>query len=97
MNSLTQKFCGECGRSFTNAGAVAQSSTAPKPPPVSSSREDIAIRPRLAGVLSVEEPPRARFPLPLVGRDDDLAWLEDRRVEARTSLCAARVVGDAGM
>jgi serine/threonine-protein kinase len=40
---------------------------------------------------------RLRFPLPLVGRDDDLAWLEQRRADARTALAAARIVGDPGM
>lgn len=36
------------------------------------------------------------FPLPLVGRDDDLAWLEDRRESARGRLVAARLVGEPG-
>jgi serine/threonine-protein kinase len=36
------------------------------------------------------------FPLPLVGRDDDLAWLEDRRESAKGRLVAARLVGEPG-
>ncbi len=36
-------------------------------------------------------------PLPLVGREEDVQWLEDRRTDARASLSAARIVGDSGM
>jgi serine/threonine-protein kinase len=36
------------------------------------------------------------LPLPLVGREDDLAWLEDRRQEARRRLAGARLVGEPG-
>ncbi|HZF49965.1 MAG TPA: protein kinase [Polyangiaceae bacterium] len=37
------------------------------------------------------------LPLPFVGREDDLDWLEDCRHTARASLDAARIVGDAGV
>ncbi|MDB4941552.1 MAG: protein kinase [Labilithrix sp.] len=40
---------------------------------------------------------RAQFPLEFVGRDDDLLWLEDRLVDAKSSLVGARIVGDVGM
>jgi tRNA A-37 threonylcarbamoyl transferase component Bud32/tetratricopeptide (TPR) repeat protein len=36
------------------------------------------------------------FPLQLVGRDDDFAWLEERREAARGRLVAARLVGEPG-
>jgi serine/threonine-protein kinase len=42
-------------------------------------------------------PPSLAFPLPLVGRDDDLAWLGDRRREAEVGVVGARIVGDHGV
>jgi serine/threonine-protein kinase len=36
------------------------------------------------------------FPLPLVGRDEDVAWLEDRLADASRGVVGARVVGEAG-
>jgi serine/threonine-protein kinase len=42
-------------------------------------------------------PPVPEFPLPLVGRDDDLAWLGDRRREAETAVVGARIVGEPGV
>lgn len=36
------------------------------------------------------------LPLPLVGRDDDLSWLEDRRDEATRALVGLRLVGESG-
>jgi serine/threonine-protein kinase len=46
---------------------------------------------RPSGALT---PPQ--LPLPLVGRDDDLAWLEDRRLEIGQRVVGARVVGEPG-
>ena len=40
---------------------------------------------------------KVRFPLPLVGREEDLAWLEERRDDAERSLGGARLVGEAGV
>ena len=101
MNAATQKFCGECGGSTV---AVTPS------PNATPKRSDPAIRPTAAATeFAREEPTTAtarnqlldgdqiRFPLPLVGREEDLAWLEDRRNDARTSLVGARLVGDAGI
>jgi serine/threonine-protein kinase len=42
-------------------------------------------------------PPSISFPLPLVGRDDDLEWLGDRRREAEQGVVGARIVGDHGV
>jgi serine/threonine-protein kinase len=36
------------------------------------------------------------LPLPLVARDDDVAWLEDRRQQVRNSVMGARLVGEQG-
>jgi serine/threonine-protein kinase len=38
-----------------------------------------------------------RLPLPLVGREDDLAWLHERRSACRSGLLGARVVGEHGV
>jgi serine/threonine-protein kinase len=42
-------------------------------------------------------PPSLEFPLPLLGRDDDLAWLGDRRREAESVVVGARIVGEHGV
>jgi len=38
----------------------------------------------------------AQLPLPLLARDEDLAWLEDRRKQVASGVVGARVVGEAG-
>jgi serine/threonine protein kinase len=91
MNAITQKFCGECGNGFA-LSAPRFAATELQGPKVTQSSD--ALRSR-RGSKSAEH--RVRFPLPLVGRDDDLAWLEDRRNDARTGFCAARLVGDSGV
>ncbi len=88
MNTYTQKFCGECGTPI--AGSI------PPPPSMREARHDSSVAPPLSQRKASGEL-RLRFPLPLVGRDDDLAWLEQRRADARTGLAAARIVGDSGM
>ncbi|HEX4477115.1 MAG TPA: protein kinase [Polyangiaceae bacterium] len=42
-------------------------------------------------------PPIPDLPLPFVGRDDDLAWLGDRRREAAETIVGARIVGEHGV
>jgi serine/threonine-protein kinase len=68
--------------------------------------EQAAVRHESARVVSQPAAPGSapppstatlQLPLPLVGRDDDLAWLEDRRNEAKNALVPARIIGDAGM
>ena len=92
MNGLSQKFCGECGASI-GAAAVAATARPAAMPQVSPPSQSMA--------ASVRRPSGSartiHGPLPLVGREDDIAWLEDRRADARASLSAARIVGDAGM
>ncbi|MBK7400404.1 MAG: protein kinase [Myxococcales bacterium] len=41
--------------------------------------------------------PRLPLPLPLLGREDDLSWLDDRLREAHAGLRGARLVGEIGV
>ncbi len=43
-----------------------------------------------------ENPTQPTLPLPLVARDDDVSWLEDRRQQVRGALMGARLVGEQG-
>jgi serine/threonine-protein kinase len=43
-----------------------------------------------------ENPTHPSLPLPLLARDDDVAWLEDRRQQVRGALMGARLVGEQG-
>jgi serine/threonine-protein kinase len=86
LNPAAQKFCGECGAAIT----ATDLSTLPP-------------RKGIASSLPAGGPPRRAgggvefaWPLPLLAREDDLAWLETRRSEAR-SLTGARIVGDVGV
>jgi serine/threonine-protein kinase len=85
-----QKFCGECG------SRIVTSSPAPAPRSVPP--------PAFTGAVTQAAPtskrpsgPRLSLPLPLLGRDDDLQWLQDRRVEAQSGPRGAREVGDVGV
>jgi serine/threonine protein kinase len=90
MNAPAQKFCGDCGAPTTATLMPPFVDRVTEPPP--SGPEVTAIKAR-----KKIEPDQVKFPLALVGRDDDLAWLESRRTEARTSLVAVRVLGDPGI
>jgi serine/threonine-protein kinase len=93
FNAPTQKFCGDCGAPTTASFAPPYSARSTSPPAVSSSGADISSvmpKPRADGT-------RFKFPLTLVGREDDLEWLDERRIEANGGLVAARIVGDHGM
>jgi serine/threonine-protein kinase len=89
FNPTTQKFCGECGSAIvapSTRSAQPTSSTPPgSSPPPSKAPPD-----RLP-------PDRIKFPLPFTGREDDLAWLDERRRDAKSTLVGARLVGDVGM
>ncbi len=91
LNPASQKFCGECGAAVTSTQMVTvparQSSRVPAAAPPQPSLERSQSRPT---------PTRGRLTLPFIGRQDDLAWLEGRRAEAR-SLTGARVVGEIGV
>jgi serine/threonine protein kinase len=43
-----------------------------------------------------ENPTHPSLPLPLVARDEDVSWLEDRRAQLRGGLMGARLVGEQG-
>ncbi len=92
-NAAGQKFCGECGGPLVGMAPT-------MPPPLSNERVFAVDVPR----QPVREVPRVpaqqnlpKLPLPLVGRDEDLAWLDERRSEARTSMNPIRIVADAGV
>jgi len=91
LNHTAQKFCGECGASLLG---VSRSTSMPPP-----SVEDERTLPGLQSGNKSIPPGRGgvRLPLPLLGREDDLTWLEERRLDARASLAGARLVGDAGI
>ncbi|MEO7111263.1 MAG: protein kinase [Polyangiaceae bacterium] len=97
MNALSQKFCGECGASITAAAIAATARPAAMTPAESPSSSS----PPHSLAASIRRPSGSartiHGPLPLVGRDEDISWLEDRRTDARASLSAARIVGDSGM
>ena len=100
-NPGAKKFCGECGASLKNAAPTMAPSSKPqkpsvnpKAPPPTAPREVIPLeKPRALSVNASG----AIFPLELVGREEDLLWLEDRLVDAKASLVGARIVGDVGM
>ncbi len=86
LNPAAQKFCGECGASTTSTNLVTL------PPRTSGAPASVPAGQSPSRRPGVEVP----SPLPLIGREDDLAWLEARRSEAR-SLTGARIVGDVGV
>jgi hypothetical protein len=111
QNPATQKFCGECGSSMTGGPpASVRVPTAVTAPPVALAEAKPAAPPRVypsedkftlettTGNRSIlVDRERAQFPLEFVGREEDIAWLEDRLQDAKTSLVGARIVGDVGM
>ena len=108
-NVTTQKFCGECGTTL-QVGAAAENGAAANgtaangtatlapeaeslPPPDNL----VHVEPGTGRRQIIVDRDRAQFPLEFVGRDDDLLWLGDRLVDAKSSLVGARIVGDVGM
>src|SRR5580698_8561222 len=88
LNPATQKFCGECGGSTTGTNQMTL-------PP----RHSVGPASLPAGAAHSRRPEAAvdvTWPLPLIAREEDLAWLEARRAEARC-LTGARIVGDVGV
>jgi serine/threonine protein kinase len=93
LNPAAQKFCGECGVPTTPAPMSTL--------PALRARSATAVTPKAgleSGIDSIEiAMPRARSgALPFIGRQEELAWLETLRAEAR-SLAGARIVGDVGV
>jgi serine/threonine-protein kinase len=85
LNPLGQKFCGECGASIAASGKPAAERAAAQGP--------LASAPTMARGAALRS---SSGPMPLVARDDALAWLESRRHQATVTLAAAHVVGDPG-
>jgi serine/threonine-protein kinase len=98
MNPPSQKFCGECGGPMGVTASMtlpAPTSRRPSVPPPSTA--PLAPSEVTTGTRGLVQEDKVRFPLPLVGREEDLAWLEERREDAERSLGGARLVGDAGV
>ncbi len=91
LNPAAQKFCGECG---APTSATPLTSVPPQMPAASTSQPVSGRASRRP--LDDADRPGIALPIPLVAREEDLAWLEGRRAEAR-SLTGARVVGDVGV
>jgi serine/threonine-protein kinase len=89
LNAKNQKFCGECGAAVTSTNLTPVRPGSTFPPPSQS----VASR---ASVRMASDVKKADSPLPLIGRRDDLAWLEARRAAAR-SLAGACIVGEIGI
>ncbi len=84
---MGQKFCGECGASIAS-----------KPPPGSSRRPGSVPVTREDGPasLAAAEATSIAPALPLLAREDAMAWLDSRYHEASAVLAVARVVGEPG-
>ncbi len=101
MNGPSQKFCGECGAAMTANGVPQPSPIVPNTiVPGSYGAGDSNGASRRSSSMRPSAPPgeksRVPWPLPFVGRSEDLAWLETRRAESR-SLSGARIVGEVGV
>jgi len=109
-NTASQKFCGECGTTLqstppvgsqangtngAHGGAAATLSPPTESAPVSDNLVPIESGTGRRPIIVDRD--RAQFPLEFVGREDDLLWLDDRLVDAKSSLVGARIVGDVGM
>jgi serine/threonine protein kinase/tetratricopeptide (TPR) repeat protein len=92
MNAPSQKFCGECGSAIQTNGAAPSAASTVAPPVATANGRPASVRPSAApGDRS-----RVPWPLPFIGRSEELAWLETRRAESR-SLSGARIVGEVGV
>jgi tetratricopeptide (TPR) repeat protein len=92
LNPAGQKFCGECGA----ATATTPSAVPPRDSPGSPERPDGPAARAGGPIATASDRPRVQWPIPFIGRQEDLEWLEARRAEAR-SLAGACVVGDVGV
>jgi serine/threonine-protein kinase len=97
QNPGGQKFCGECGAGLRDAQAAARGSSTPATPPAEERESKIPVEPGTGRRPVLVDGSRAQFPLELVGREEDLLWLQDRLNDAKSSLVGARIVGDVGM
>jgi serine/threonine-protein kinase len=92
LNPLDQKFCGECGVPTTTV-----------PPPLPGRLPLLSLTPASAHGATIRAPAAASVDasvtdtLPLLGREDAIAWLEGRHHQAGVVLAVAHLVGEAGM
>ncbi len=92
LNPQSQKFCGECGvPTGSNPASVPPPRSTPLPPGPAATAAGLA-----GDQLPDGRPNSSIWPLPFVGREDDLAWLDARRTSSR-SLTGARIVGEIGV
>jgi serine/threonine-protein kinase len=103
-NDSRKKFCGDCGASMNIPAPISvRNPIQEKVPTLSPNRESeappskIPVEPGTGKRSILVDRDRATFPLEFVGRDEDVLWLEDRLMDAKTSLVGARIVGDVGM
>ncbi len=98
MNPPTQKFCGECGGRDGGGGDGGcgrdRRGGTSVPPPLAGRPP---VEPTTGSRGGARQEDKVRFPLPLVGRGEDMAWLEARREDAERSLGGARIIGEAGV
>lgn len=95
QNAGNQKFCGECGASLGSGPSVIPPRSellAPRAPKLSPSAT-AAIGSVLPTGGTVAPP---FYALPFSGRDDEVAWLEERRMASKTGVNVARLVGEVG-
>jgi serine/threonine-protein kinase len=97
FNPTTQKYCGECGAAIVSPSPRATLQPSAGAPPASEPPTSKAPVPAAGRPPAPLEGGPLKFPLPLLGREEDLAWLDERRRDAKTSLIGARLVGDVGM
>ena len=95
-NGAKQKFCGECGAAIRSAARSRrrQRRCARRCPSEAPHLTPPELGPRAPRVARRSQTGRC----PFVGRDDDLAWLEEQRARAKRQLCArSRITGEPGV
>ena len=100
LNPTTQKFCGECGSAVGAAQSLRVQTLSPDVPNKLLEPDRAGAQPESVRERSVSKPPpqpKLSFPLPLVGREPEMEWLEQRRIEAKGSLVGARLIGEHGV
>lgn len=107
QNPGNQRFCGDCGSALKDPplssprsappASTGASMGLPRETDTESRPSKIPVEPGTGQRPVLVDGARAQFPLELVGRDEDLLWLEDRLSDAKSSLVGARIVGDIGM
>lgn len=91
LNGAAQKFCGECGAGIGRSSNTPGSLPSSGPPSRSSVPRGDEPRERRRAE------PLVPIPLPLIGRDGDLAWLEERRDAVSGALVGVRLIGEPGI